>query len=191
MGTGRSGRGSRRGDHAPGDPTAELGAGTRVGRARWEAGKRRPAYPGRAQCRCRPRPGRVPKGAEAGSPGQRAASSSTPLTRAETLVAPHRPQHASNPLSKEDSKKNVFRTWGRAALETVGLIPPEKSVQAGSSLTPSRPAPTAHVPTSKTRLQAGSALNTSGPPGVMRALRSLCPKLRAEREGTAPPALGC
>lgn len=35
------------------------------------------------------------------------------------------------------------------------LISLEKSVQAGSSCTPPRPAPTAHVPASKTALQAG------------------------------------
>lgn len=64
-------------------------------------------------------------------------------------------------------------------------------MQTGSSLTPSHPAPTTHVPSSKTPLEAGSSLNTSGPLGVVR-ISVLCAQNSrseatpvAEREGTA------
>lgn len=193
--TRHSGRGSRRGARAPGDPTAKRAAGTRA--AGPSGGKGRPGRTlGGARCHRRPRPGWVPKGAGAGSPEQRAVSFLTAHTRpAPGRLAPSQTRFY-NPLSKEHSKKKAFRTWGRAALETAGVIPPEKSA---GWLLPHSIAPGSHHPRipSQNAPPGRSALNKSSPPGV-RWNRVPCAQNSrseatpvAEWEGTAPPVLGC
>lgn len=70
-------------------------------------------------------------------------------------------------------------------------MPSEKPVQAGSSITPSRPAPTAHVPSCQKPLQAGPS-----PLGVVR-ISDLCAQnslqkrhvSRGGKEATSPRLL--
>lgn len=199
-------RGGGRGTPAGGAVEAPARLGTRrpsgqlgLGRAGPSGGKGRPARThGRARCHRhrRPRPGWVPKRAGAGSLEQRAASFLTAHTRpAPGRLAPNQTRFC-NPLSKEHSKETAFRTWGRAALETAGLTPPEKSA---GWLLPHSTAPGSHRPRipSQNAPPGRSALNISSPSGV-RWNRVLCAQNSrseatpvAEWEGTAPPVLGC
>lgn len=166
-------------------PSGQLG----LGRAGPSGGKGRPA-------RIRGRPGWVPKRSGARSLEQRAASFLTAHTRpAPGRLAPNQTRFY-NPLSKEHSKETAFRTWGKAVLETAGLIPPGKSA---GWLLPHSTAPGSHCPRipSQNAPPGRSALNISSPSGV-RWNRVLCAQNSrseatpvAEWEGTAPPVLGC
>lgn len=189
MGTERSGRGSRRGTRAPGDPTAKRAAGP---------GRAGPSGRLRKAARRRPRPGRrsAPGPPRARSQGPRGGAQGTAWgARApgpSPLRTPRCPLHASNPLSEEDWKENVFRTQGRAALETGGSDFSRKIRAAWLFLHPT--APGSHRP--RARFQ-------NGPPGwaqPLQAVRSAfsvsqtpAQKRRLSRSRKEPrlPALGC
>lgn len=174
------------GQGAPAGGAVEAPSRPETRRPGGQLGPRRTGPSGRLGKAAREHPGQGPlplppgeafgpgllKGAEGRVPGaERRELAHFAHTQRDPRLSAHSPG-LYTPLPKADWKKNVFGTWGSAALEKAGSDSSRKAVQAGSSLTPSHPASTTPVPAAKTPLQAGLRR-----PGGAPDLHSLCPKL--------------
>lgn len=188
------------GQGAPAGGAVEAPSRPETRRPGGQLGPRRTGPSGRLGKAAREHPGQGPlplppgeafgpgllKGAEGRVPGaERRELAHFAHTQRDPRLSAHSPG-LYTPLPKADWKKNVFGTWGSAALEKAGSDSSRKAVQAGSSLTPSHPASTTPVPAAKTPLQAGLRR-----PGVLR-ISILCAQNSrseatpvAEREGAA------